>query len=299
MKLNDIYKRSMPYPIYGRKKDYVNSHKTLISDSVKIVADGEMHKFSFKLEDFGTAEFAKLVESGLLKCVCEVDCQSGMYRNSFYSENNGSSLEFDFSISRRVLTGRAEFLVYLVSVSPIAHFEEKVKGLNSIYSGRTINIETGYCIALLGQGHYDFDIEYDKLQNAGSFMKVRRGNKPIPYCDLSQTMIYINLPEKMYSDFKEYDNRDKSTAGAVYLSSFVLNFLVQAIMEMQQKNWYLNDSPNNPMWARAICYKMTHSPEYDMKVFEDMQISDAIELAQRLLGNPYGAMFDILKRNND
>ena len=297
MKLNDIYRRPMPYPIYGRMKDFLDAHKSLITESVKFETEDELHHISFSLKDFGTPELKSLVKKGKAKCVCEVDCKASLYRNSFYSQDEGNSLTFDFHISRRSLMGRVELLIYLVSITDLDNYEQYVKDLNPIYSGQSISIEKGYCLALLGQGHHDFDIEYDKLQNAGAFMKVRKGIKPIPYCALSQTMIYINLPDTMYNNFKEYDNTNKTTAGAIYLSSFVLNFLVQALMEMQQNEWYNNDSPNIPLWARAICYKMTHSPEFDINIFNGMQIADAIDLAQRLLGNPYDTMVSILKNN--
>lgn len=276
MKLNNI---SLPYPVLGNSDD-IEPMLPEDSLSIKVDDDGKgNYVFTVNMRHENEC-IHNLILDGYAEYNCEVDCARAMFRRCYTSKNG----KIKIVIPRTALNGRVEFNSFVSVKIPFNYVNPN---FNKDYEGFSFDMELGDILVAFPPKHYDVDIKYDQLQAAGSFMQIREGiGRDEVYTDVSGDKIEILLPTPLYVMYKDMIGRDIRFM-EIFHSSIVMNALVQAL--------YCYDEYKETTWARTIECRLKMEPAlrgYNMEEIEPDQIP---ALAQKLLKDPYGRMFDRLK----
>ena len=269
MNLSDI---SLPYPVLGVNDDVM---PVLPADAVTVVngEDDKCFTFSISLK-YNNNDILWLVEQGSAVYTCEYECSKTMMRQCV----KAATPQFNIAIPRTAVAGRINFNAYVTVVKPISDYVNS--GFNDDYVGTAFDMEPGDILAAFPSWSYDADIDYAKLQAAGSFMMIRE-NKNIAdvLFNLEEDRIMIELPPRHYDAY--CNNAVKGSAHIIH-SSIVFNALTFALLHI--------DGHKDTLWARTIDYRLRTEEEFKGKDINDP--SDILVIAQRLLKDPYMRMFD-------
>src|SRR5690554_4111639 len=104
MKFNDI---SFPHPVLG-VGDAINSDIELGIPEIK--SSGDIYDISLKPRQ-DNYDLRQLLETGKAEFLCEATCSNTLYRISITSKTN----KIEFSIPKKAVKGRVEFLCLLVT----------------------------------------------------------------------------------------------------------------------------------------------------------------------------------------
>ena len=271
MNLSDI---SLPYPVLGINDDVT---PVLPADAVTVVngEDDKCFTFSISLK-YSNNDILRLVEQGSAVYTCEYECAKTMMRQCVKSP----SPQFNITIPRTAVAGKISVSCYVTVVKSIAGYVNR--GFNDDYAGAAFDMEPGDILAAFPSFSYNADIDYAKLQAAGSFMMVRE-NKNITdiLFNIEEDKIMIELPPKHY---EAYCNDAVRGSAQTIHSSMVLNALTYALLNYKDHE--------EKLWARTIEYRLRTEEEFKGKDVNDL--SDILVIAQRLLKDPYMRMFDKL-----
>lgn len=271
MNLSDI---SLPYPVLGINDDVM---PVLPADAVTVVngKDDKCFTFSISLK-YSNNDILRLVEQGSAVYTCEYECAKTMMRQCVKSPS--PSPQFNITIPRTAVAGKINFNCYVTVVKPIAGYVNR--GFNDDYAGAAFDMEPGDILVAFPSFSYNADIDYAKLQAAGSFMMVRE-NKNITdvLFNIEEDKIMIELPPKHY---EAYCNDAVRGSAQTIHSSMVLNALTYALLNYKDHE--------EKLWARTIDYRLRTEEEFKGKDINDH--SDILVIAQRLLKDPYMRMFD-------
>lgn len=271
MNLSDI---SLPYPVLGVNDDVM---PVLPADAVTVVngEDDKCFTFSISLK-YSNNDILRLVNEGSAVYTCEYECSKTMMRQCV----KAATPQFKIVIPRTAVAGRINFNAYVTVVKPISDYVNS--GFNDDYAGAAFDMEPGDILAAFPSWSYDADIDYAKLQAAGSFMMIRE-NKNIAdvLFNIEEDKIMIELPPKHY---EAYCNDTVRGSAQTIHSSLVLNALTYALLNYKDHE--------EKLWARTIDYRLRTEEEFKGKGIDDP--SDILVIAQRLLKDPYMRMFDKL-----
>ena len=271
MNLSDI---SLPYPVLGVNDDVM---PVLPADAVTVVngEDDKCFTFSISLK-YSNNDILRLVNEGSAVYTCEYECSKTMMRQCV----KAATPQFKIVIPRTAVAGRINFNAYVTVVKPISDYVNS--GFNDDYAGAAFDMEPGDILAAFPSWSYDADIDYAKLQAAGSFMMIRE-NKNIAdvLFNIEEDKIMIELPPKHY---EAYCNDAVRGSAQTIHSSLVLNALTYALLNYKDHE--------EKLWARTIDYRLRTEEEFKGKGIDDP--SDILVIAQRLLKDPYMRMFDKL-----
>lgn len=276
MKLNNI---SFPHPVLSYYNDDIIPK--LETDSIICAPpDSTSEEYSFKIKlKLKNEDILRLLASDNAIYVCEIDCQKTFFRRCQISKDTS----FSIKIPRREVRGDIVFTCLVIAKRPIKNYRNS--GFNPDYEHNAFDLDEGDLIAAFPQQTYNVDIQYDKLQSAGSFMQIRKdetGNKRT-FFDISGDKIDIVLPESLYNTYISEIKND-TYFNAIIHSSIVFNALVYALYNIQEKE--------NTLWAKTINYRLKNEQEF--KNF-DLEDNEKIpEIAQILLDDPYKRLFESL-----
>lgn len=277
MKLNNI---SLPYPVLGISDDIVPN---LPDDSLSVkVGDDGKGNYVFNVNmKHDNEHIHQLISNGYAEYSCEVDCARALFRRC-YTCNKG---KIEIKIPRKNLNGRVEFNSFVSVKKP---FNYKNPNFNEDYEGYSFDMELGDILVAFPSQHYDVDIKYDQLQAAGSFMQIREGiGRKETFFDVSGDKIEILLPTPLYNIYKDMIGKDIRFM-EIFHSSIVLNALTHAL--------YCYDEHQHTTWARTIKYRVDSDALLKDFNLEELEPEQVPQLAQELLKDPYGRMFDRLKK---
>lgn len=277
MKLNNI---SLPYPVLGISDDVM---PMLEPDCLTIkVEDDGMGNYRFTVTMKHENEcIHQLIRDGYAEYSCEVDCARAMFRRCYTSDKG----KIKIVIPRQYLNGRVDFNSFVSVKKP---FNYKNPEFNEDYEGYSFKMELGDVLVAFPPTHYDVDIKYDQLQAAGSFMQIREGiGRTVTYFDVSGDKIEILLPTPLYNMYREMIGKDVRFM-EIFHSSIVLNALTQAL--------FCYDEYSHTTWARTIKYRVDSDKSLSQYNLEELEPDQVPQLAQELLKDPYGRMFDRLKK---
>lgn len=269
MKLNNI---SLPYPVLGLNDDVqpmLENGCVQFDDVYK-----ENGKFVFKIKLKQENEtITRLISVHKAKYTCEVDCSKTFFGECFDSDTEC----IEIKIPCNKLVGRVSFNCF---VSVIDDFNYSNPDFNEDYQGYSFDMHLGDILVAFPSAHYDIDVNYDKLQAAGSFMQVMEGRQnSVTTFDISGDKIFIKLPTVLYDLYKQMEN-DTALAELFY-SSIVMNALTHALNNI--------DRFESCLWARTIEDRLNMEES-----FRDLDIKDPMdipEIAQLLLRDPYERLF--------
>lgn len=276
MKNKDV---SYPYPVLGigddvEPKPSVNPRITEEKDDFVIHIDLEMLN----------KDILKLIKKQYACFVCEIDCPTTFYRRI----ETSTRPVFDFRIKRKDVSKRVNFDCTVTAIKSIKRY--KNNQFHDDYKGVTFDLEPGDLLAFVGKLHYDADINYDKLQTAGSFITIIEGHderNTLYY--LRNSKIEIHLPPALYKDYRiNFNGPGKHTN--IFHSSLVLNALVYALMS------YTDEEYGNTLWARTLKYRIELEPSLRQyaDVLDNKDATRILELAQALLANPYKRLLETM-----
>ena len=275
MRLNNI---SFPYPVLGISDDI---SPALPDDSIKIYLSKDNVSYTFSVSlAFDNRDIRMLIENGKAEFSCEYECRKTMMRRCVKSLTR----RFTIIIPRKEVCGRITFSCFISVKEPIPSYTNR--GFHNDYRGCTFYMEQGDILAAFPPCYYDLDIKYDKLQAAGTYMQIMRNDaRKNVFFDISGNKIYIELPTKLYN---LYNNPNVKGAKEVMHASLALNALTYALMNID------NEDYSELTWVKCIKYRLQNEEGFSLS---DLDNTNTVVLAQRLLNDPYARLFN--KLNDD
>jgi hypothetical protein len=274
MKLNNL---SFPYPVLGISDDILP-----LPDKPKIdyiEKDPVNHIFDIALKS-NNSTIDTLVKQGFAVYCCEIECQKTLFRKAYTSNNP----DFTIEVPRKEVAGEILLTTTIVATSPIFNYNNP--GVHPDYSEFQFSLDAGDLLCLFGQNIWNADIKYDKLKAVSTFMQIWPTDKDESYVDLDKNKIYLYLPKKLFDLYRGPISHNSTFAPALH-ASIALNAVVYAILNYEQYS--------DKLWAQTIHMRVLSEPEF--KHYNLNCASDALPIAQILIGNPYKRMFDAMYKS--
>lgn len=284
--------KSYPYPVLGIGDDII-SKSSIHVESVQ--ADSENYYINIHL-GMENPDIEQLVNDGYAEYGCEVSCSRTFLLKWFgFTEK-----DFTIILPRNSVAAKVEFNCRVSVIKDINNYQNSEA--HEDYKGIPFNLPSGSVLATFGSFTYNADIEYDRLNSAGSFLTITKGADPdnTSYI-LDHPKIEIRLPESLYDEYKTKYDKKSSKWGDVFHSSLAFNALVYALLN------YDKEAHKDLLWAKTLLYRMDIEPSLKQykEALDNKYPSDILKLAQALLGNPYKRMLkaigglDTLLKNSD
>ena len=276
MKTNNI---SFPYPVLGVGDDIL---PLLQDDCIHIDTSNDNRNYYFDVVlKYDNKDIHDLISTGYAEYTCEVECVKTLLRKSIPFTSNAFRIE----IPRKTVNGRVTFSCFISVKKSIDKYVNS--GFNEDYNGFSFDMEPGDILAAFPEFYYDFDIKYDKLQAAGSFMVIREGIEDITKFDFTGDKIEILLPPPLYKIY--YEGIGNKYAEIIH-SSMAYNALTCALFNI--------DEHKETTWAKTILYRLANETDLQRFMPDDPEENAAIEdvptLANLLLKDPYNRMLNYL-----
>lgn len=278
MNLNNI---SFPYPVLGISDDVFPLLKEDCIQMPTPSSTSTSYCFDITLKQ-ENADISFLIDKDYAEYVCEVSCPRTYYRQCFASK----SAHLHIEIPKKLLARDISFTCLVVAKKNIGRYTNK--GFHPDYQGFCFDMGVGDVLVAFGKANYTIDINYDKLQSAGSFMQIRKdvtGKENVSF-NIAGDKIEILLPADLYDMYDTKGFGQDLGISEIFHSSFVLNALVYALQ-------YIEVNPDT-LWAQTIKYRIKE--EEQLQAYDLSDKSEILDLAQALLGNPYKRMFDRLQK---
>ncbi|MBD1435178.1 hypothetical protein H8B06_20330 [Sphingobacterium sp. DN00404] len=271
MKFNDF---TFPHPVLGIGDairgitGFVNNPQiTVLEDRYKILIECNLTN----------DDLNKILQEGNAEFLCEATCSNTVYRENTISDN----ARIEFEVPKKQVKGKVEFICLLVAKKNLLNYSNA--DAHPDYSGFTFDLDKGDILVFFGEFNFDADIKYEKLKAVSSFMEVV-GRDDIEYTniDLKKSKIEVQLPTNEYNIYRGDIIAQEMKFAPIFHASFVLNALLTALYNFEDNKDYL--------WAKALKYRLDNEDQ-----FKNINIQDKDnipEIAQRLLGNPFGRLLN-------
>lgn len=269
MNLNNI---NLPYPVLGMSDDIL----PLPENPIIEVNQNETfeHTFVITLKTNNKC-IDDLVKTGFAVYACEIECRKTFYRICFTSDKPS----FEVRIPRKAVSGEIILTPTVVAKRKILNYINP--GFHEDYKGYSFNIESGDLLCVFQQHLFTAEIEYDKLKAVSTFITILKTDKTISYIDLDKPKIHLYLPEELYRQYRTRISHQSEFNSPIH-ASLALNALLYGILQYEKYS--------DKKWALTIKYRVNSETQ-----FENLDLSvpsDAIKIAQLLLGDPYKRMFN-------
>lgn len=277
MKLNDV---SFPHPVLGISDDV---YPLLGEDAISIddpVLDGHEYVFTVHPRQYND-RITELVANGQAEYVCEIDCPRTYLRKCFQCQENDIEVRF----GQKDVFGRVDFNTYIIAKKRFTYTND---AFNEDYKGYLFQLEPGDVIVAFPPAHYNVSLKYDKLYAVGSFMEMVDGgiNTTETWFNLDGDKIDIMLPHDMYEQYGMINN--ETDFMEIIHSSIVFNALVYAMYFIEQEEY------KDKLWAEAIKTRLQTDDDLIAMNLDVESTKDAYKIAQAMLKNPYGRLFNRL-----
>lgn len=272
MKFNDV---SFPHPVLG-VGDAINSDIEIVKSEIQ--SSDDIYEISLRLKQ-DNDDLTQLLETGKAEFFCEATCSNTLFRKSITSDTN----KIKFSIPKKAIKGRVDFLCVLVAKENISNYSNAQSHLD--YTGYSFDLGKGDILAYFGELYFIADIKYEKLKAVSSFMEIVE-NSDLTYAniDLKRAKIRIELPTEAYRSYQGDSVSKEPKFAPVFHSSIVLNALLTALYNFEN---FKEDE--NCLWAQTINYRLKEKQFKNLSIEEKENIP---EIAQRLLGNPFNRLLE-------
>ncbi len=268
----NISNLSLPYPVLGISDDIIPLPESPVIQPVP--NDPTDHIITLSLNT-RNPYINNLIKEGKALYACEVECRKTFFRECFTSTENTFTLRFP----RKSVSGSIVLTPTVVATQTIENYENP--GVHEDYEGVTFNIDPGDLLCVFNQLDYFAEIQFDKLKAVSTFITILKTDKPLSYIDLDKPKIHLYLPEKLHSMYRSRICNQSQFVSSLH-ASLALNTLVYALTQIERYT--------DTKWAQTIKYRLTTED-----AFNELDVtnpSDAIRIAQLLLGDPYERMFN-------
>ena len=206
---------------------------------------------------------------------CEVECRKTFFRVCYTSTEKDLVIRFP----RKAVAGEIRLFPTVVVVKQIRNYENP--GFHEDYKGYTFNLDPGDLLCLFNRLDYFADIKFDKLKAVSTFINILPTDKTVSYIDLDKPKIQFYLPKDLHNLYRSKINNQTNFNSALH-SSLAMNALVYALTQIENFS--------DTKWAQTVKYRVQTEDE-----FANLDLgnpSDALRIAQTLLGDPYRRMFN-------
>lgn len=283
MKLNDNI--MFPYPVKGIADNIISPPiEVEISDESTV----SEYIFIINVISLNDEDIQQLIDQDKAVYACEISCSYTMLLRSVLNKQG----KFRIRLPRKRVGKRIDFTVAVLAKEQIFNYTNRHFHPDFLDQGFVFNINPGEVLAKVSTFHIDADISFEKLKAIESILVVRQHHlADAKFMDVNceSEKIEVLLPECLYSQFKNglaYDKRYSST----FHASFVLQALTIAITHYQH---FLN---LEKLWARVLNARFSTQSDLfsEFDLTGEIEIEDASRIAQIILSNPYGRMFNTL-----
>ncbi len=278
---------SLPYPVLSSLGDDIVPQ--LDANSVFVSPTHDRKKYSFSIQLLiDNEDISKYIEEGKAEYTCEVTCARTYLRRCYRSPFPAFTIELE----RKEVIGDIWFNCFVTVKEDILDYHNSQ--FNEDYEDALFDMEAGDVLVIFPRMKYTANLKYDKLYSAGSFMVVQEDkNASHAWFDATTDKIIVWLPSAMFEQFQAFSgNQDFNE---FFHASIVFNALFKCISE------YDPNTQSNCLWVSAIKYRINTEDALSDYNIEDK--TQAYELAQALLADPYKRMFkklnDNLQQNTD
>lgn len=268
----NISNLSLPYPVLGISDDIIPLPDLPVI--LPVPNDPTEHIITLTLNT-RNQYINQLIKDGKAQYVCEVECRKTFFRECFISNEATFTVRFP----RKSVAGNIVLTPTVVATKTIKNYENP--GAHEDYEGVPFNIDPGDLLCVFNQLDYFADIQFDKLKAVSTFITILKTDKNLSYIDLDKPKIHLYLPENLHNQYRSRISNQSQFVSSLH-ASLALNALVFALTQIENFS--------DTKWAQTIKYRVGTESE-----FEGLDItnpSDAIRIAQLLLGNPYQRMFN-------
>lgn len=269
MNLNNL---SLPYPVLGVSDDILPLPGLPVIQPVP--NDPLEHIITISLET-NNPHINNLIKERKAIYACEVECRKTFFRESFTSSDPTFTIRFP----RKSVAGNIVITPTVVAINTIEDYENP--GVHEDYDGISFNIDPGDLLCVFNQLDYFAEIQFDKLKAVSTFITILKTDKEYTYVDLDKPKVHLYLPEKLHALYRSRISNQAQFVSSLH-ASLALNALVFALTQIEK---FLDTK-----WAQTIKYRVNTESEFSGLDLENP--SDAMRIAQLLLGNPFERMFN-------
>lgn len=271
--------RSFPYPVLGYRKGLDSKASATLSPST----DAENYYWNIAIEH-DNDDIDELVKEGKAKYVCEVDCLSTYYRNTFSPDPSGDPRVIVVKVPKTEVGGRVNLVVTALAVSPIVSYHNsKSRGIYTQYS---FDVEVGDILAIFDEWDINLDIEAKNYKRITSLIQLSLSDNDEIEIDLNDSKhIVIEIPRSTFGD--HMDKLKNPFFKPALLSSLVFEALVKAFQHFSEHT--------EKTWARVLELKTT--TDYGYQNLAESLNDDpdlAFELTRKVLEDPYAKLYGLL-----
>lgn len=274
--------KSYPYPVLGVGDDILSKTNMVVE---KVKSDSENYYITVHIE-MHNSDIESLIADNYAEYGCEVECS----RTFFLKWYGFKQKDFTITIPRNSVASKITFDCRVSVVKDITDYSNKEA--HEDYSDIKFNLPVGSILAYFGSFNYNADIEYDRLQSAGSFLTIIEGpNLDTATYVLGHQKIEIKLPTPLFKEYLERYNRKSCKWGNIFHSSIAFNALVFALLN------YDESIHEDLLWAKTIRYRIEIEPSLKQfqNALEDKDPYEILKLAQSLLSDPYKRMLKTIR----
>lgn len=268
----NISNLSLPYPVLGISDDIIPLPDLPVIQPVP--NDPNEHIITLTLNTHNPY-IDQLIKDGKAQYVCEVECRKTFFRECFVSCEPTFSVRFP----RKSVAGNIVLTPTVVATKTITDY--KNPGAHEDYAGISFNIDPGDLLCVFNQLDYFADIKFDKLKAVGTFITILKTEKNLSYIDLDKPKVHLYLPEQLHNIYRSRISNQSQFVSSLH-ASLALNALIFALTQIEKFS--------DTKWAQTIKYRVCTEPEFEG--LDMTNPSDAIRIAQLLLGDPYQRMFN-------
>lgn len=275
---------SFPHPVLGINKGVLpDLDETALQ--VKSVEENDTHfVYTFNLHQ-SNVQITEYIKQKYAKYLCEVDCNKSFFKETFDSDKE----EIVVKIKKTDVIGHIDFSFYIVTTCRFPNYRNN--NFNSDYkdfkTGKfpSFDLETGAVLVMFPQWSDNVNTRFNNKPELNAFIQVvkRTDIEQNVEIDLGDDIINVGLPEKLFSDFIEY-NRDLYKG--LFYTTLIFHALVKAILNLEKNE--------GSLWADSIKAIIESTPEKYKGLSLDDPL-DAVDIATIMLSHQeYGSMYDLL-----
>lgn len=277
MRLNS----SFPHPVLGINKGIIPD---LESDNLVYVKNENKNSYIYDFTlKFGDKYILTYIKEGLAEYVCEVDCRKTLLKKKYVSNKP----TFHIELARLDVDEHIDFSFFVQTKCAILNYSNPSfnPDYRDIESGKmpVFSLDKGDILVMFSDYSDNVKIALNEKISLSSFLQIRRGDSELEHMnvDLSEDVIYVELPEKQYDDFLNYNNND---ARGVLYSSIILTALTEAVLHISDYS--------DKTWSDSI--KARVDKEKIFAGLDEDNPKDAAQISFKLLTGSYGDPFDLL-----
>ncbi len=242
-----IKNKLFPYPVLHQNVFFSNYNQS----EFKLSYDDKIQDGLFLLENIcitlSNPELKEMLNDGVLKCACIVECPQSMYRKTFEISETPRTIE----IQLFNLIGKLEISAFLYALDAINEFSSN--DFDEVYKEYTFDVEK-YCIMAIDNGlkqRIEFESKDDKKKSSIFVLitDLDENAKTIKW-SYDENLVKISIPKLQHS---EYDTiKSVSRYKNIFLSQFAVTPLSFILSDFITEQISVDELEYNYKWFKSF-----------------------------------------------